>query len=73
MGSTLGCTNAAEHVIVTKFRAIKQRHYRVSPVIQKYIDEELQLMLQQGIVEESCSPWASPIVVVKKKDNSYRF
>ena len=29
-------------------------------------------MLSQGIVEPSTRPWASPIVLVQKKDGSYR-
>lgn len=73
MGNMLGCTNRAEHVIVTKAVPIKQRYYRVSPVIQKQIDNELEEMLKLGVIEKSNSPWASPIVLVKKKDGSYRF
>lgn len=34
MGSKLGCTNRAEHVIKTNSDPIKQRYYRVSQVVQ---------------------------------------
>lgn len=73
MGNELGCTDLAEHVIVTNSPPIKQRYYPVSPVIQAHIDRELEDMLKNGIVERSNSGWSSPILLVKKKDGGYRF
>lgn len=73
MGETLGCTNKTEHVIHTTSPPIKQRYYPVNPVMQKQIDQELDAMLKNDIVEPSDSGWASPILLVKKKDGSYRF
>jgi hypothetical protein len=34
------------------------------------VQEEIKTMLELGIIEPSKSPWASPIVAVKKKDGS---
>ncbi|XP_055913098.1 uncharacterized protein LOC129946788 [Eupeodes corollae] len=73
MTEGLGCTNLVEHKIRTSAEPIKQRYYPVSPAIQKHIDQELQEMLEAGVIEKSKSPWASPILLVKKKDGSYRF
>lgn len=73
MPDKIGCTHLVQHRIVTQAEPIKQRYYPVSPVVQKSVDEELDKLLKEGIVEPSNSPWASPIILVRKKDNSYRF
>ncbi|CAF3126930.1 unnamed protein product [Rotaria sp. Silwood2] len=47
--------------------------YRVSYKDEQLQREEIDKLLKQGIIEESVSPWSSPIVLVKKKDGSVRF
>jgi hypothetical protein len=74
MGENLGCTNRVEHKIITSSPPIRQRPYRVSPVMQKIIDDEIEEMLKMGIIEPSKSPWAAPVVLVQKKNTGkYRF
>lgn len=52
---------------------ISQRAYRVSPTERHTIRDEVEKMLQKGVVQPSESPWASPVVLVRKKDDSWRF
>ena len=53
-------------------RPIRQRSYRIPLAIKRDVIKELQEMKDDGIVEKSTSEWASPIVIVKKKDGSNR-
>lgn len=69
----LGSTSLVEHIIKTDSPPIKSRYYPVSPFMQKLIDEEVTKMLELGVIEKSDSGWSSPILMVPKKDNSYRF
>ena len=73
-GDQLGRTSLVQHVIDTgDATPIKQRPYRVSPDVKREIDRQVGEMLEKGIIQESVSPWSSPVVLVKKKDGSYRF
>ena len=73
-GDQLGRTSLVQHVIDTgDAMPIKQRPYRVSPDVKKEIDRQVDEMLEKGIIQESVSSWSSPVVLVKKKDGSYRF
>lgn len=72
--STLGRTDRVEHHIDTgEAREIKQRYYAVSPARQKMINEELDKMLELGVVEPSQSGWSSPILLLDKPDGTKRF
>jgi len=50
----------------------KQSYLHLSNFLEK-IDEILQNMLRAGVIEQSCCPWTSNVVVVAKKDGSLRF
>ena len=53
-GDQLGRTSLVQHVIDTgDAMPIKQRPYRVSPVVKKEIDRQVDKMLEKGIIQES--------------------
>lgn len=66
-------TDRTRSVLCSNSERIKQRYYLANPVIQLQIDEKLDKLLEMGIVESSKSPWASPIILVKRKDEKRRF
>ena len=73
-GKSLGRTTLVKHDIkTTSEQPIKQRARRL-PISQREIaEQEVEKMLVEDIIEPSHSPWASPIVLVTKKDGSTRF
>lgn len=74
VGAGLPTTTLTEHRIdVGSHAPIKQRCYVVSPKVQEAIREEVDQMLQDGIIEPSYSEWSNPIVMVKKPNGKYRF
>lgn len=69
-----GHKNIVRHSIRTvDAPPIKQRAYRTSPNMRAEIDRQVEQLLSQNIIEESCSPWSSPVVLIRKEDGSYRF
>ncbi|UYV66747.1 hypothetical protein LAZ67_4002754 [Cordylochernes scorpioides] len=51
----------------------KKMPYRFSPSERKEIQEDVDRMMEMGVVQPSESPWASPVVLVRKKDGFVRF
>ena len=70
----IGRTQLVEHTINTgDHQPIRQPLRRQPFQHQEYIDEETERMLEYGIIEPAASPWASNVILVKKKDGSLRF
>ena len=48
-----------------------QKPYQILYTKRELVKEELEGMLAAGVIRPSTSPWASPIVLVPKKDEGY--
>ncbi|KAJ8375587.1 hypothetical protein SKAU_G00061670 [Synaphobranchus kaupii] len=69
--SDYGYTTTVAHSIPTgNAHPMKQRHRRVPPHVFQEVERHVQDLVEQGVLKESCSPWASPAVIVIKKDGS---
>jgi len=71
----LGEIAATEHRIRLKPNTdpIRQTPYRAGHQNRKLINEQVESMLKAGVIEAAQSEWASPVVMVPKKDGSARF
>ena len=70
----LGRTTLVEHIIDTGDAApIKQRYYRLPPTKLDALNKEVDRMLELGVIEPAISPWNSPVLMIPKKDGTYRF
>ena len=72
--SELGHTDVVQHHVDTgAHRPIKQPVRRVPFVYRQTIAKLVKEMEETGIIKPSSSPWASPVVLVPKKDGTHRF
>jgi len=69
----LGRTDIVEHHIDTgDSKPVRQQLRRHPPAHVEAISTHVDSMLAQGVIEPASSPWASNVVLVKKKDGTYR-
>ena len=54
-------------------KPIKQHPYSMNPKRAQLMKAEIDYMLENRIIERSCSAWASPGVLVDKPDRTVRF
>ena len=70
----LGKTDLIQHHIeLTDYTPIKDRYRRIPPHWYDEVCKHLREMLEIGAIRKSNSLWASPVVLVHKKDGSLRF
>lgn len=69
----LGCTDLVSHDIpLIDDTPVRQRYRRISPSEYEVAKEHINPLLASSIIRESSSPYASPIVLVRKKDGTIR-
>jgi len=68
-----GCTTVVRHTIPTTSPPIRQPMRRLPEALKETVKTEVQHMLENDIIRPSASPWSSPVVMVRKKDGSWRF
>ena len=54
-------------------RPVKQPARRMPFAVRQEVARQLHEMQQGGVIQPSSSPWASPVVMVRKRDGSHRF
>ena len=70
----LGKTSLVPHEIrLSNNTPFKERYRRIPPHQYEEVRKHLQEMLDIGAIHRSTSPWASPVVLARKKDGSLQF
>ncbi len=70
----IGRTGIVRHKIDTgDAHPVKQAFRRTPFHMRKEVDKQIDDMLDREVIRPSSSPWAAPIVMVKKKDGTSRF
>ena len=69
----LGNTPLLKHGIETHGPPLRQPYRRQNPAVRREEMVQVQQMLSNNVIRPSNSPWASPVVMVRKKDGSLRF
>ena len=67
-GEPLGRTYLIRHDIKTNSHLIRQLPQRFPIGLREEGKKQIAELLKKDVIEPSSSPWASPVVLVKKKD-----
>ena len=63
-----------EHDIkLTTDTPVRVKQYPLPHSMMQAVNDEVRSMIELGVIERSESPYCSPVIIVKKKDNTNRF
>ena len=67
----MGHTSMVKHKIrLDNYTPFKERYRRIPPNLFDEVKKHLKEMIEVGAIRKSSSPWASAVVLVRKKDGS---
>ena len=70
----LGCLSGVEHKIITTDDFPVNEKFRRTPLVYQQQEKEyIDKLLEQGVIEPSCSEWSSAPVLVRKKTGELRY
>ena len=70
----MGHTSMVKHEIrLDNYTPFKERYHRIPPHLFDEVKNHLKEMIEVGAIRKSNSPWASAVVLVRKRDDSLRF
>ena len=65
--------NMTRRIITNDAQPVRMKPYRIPHAWDKEVSDQVQRMLDNGIIQPSLSPWNAPVILAKKKDDSMRF
>ena len=66
------CTFVKHSINLTDDTPFKQRHRRIPPAMIDEVRAHIEQLASSGVIRPSHSPWASNVVLVRKKDGKLR-
>ena len=67
------CNILKHDIKITGPQPFKERYRRIPPHLYEEVKTHLQEMVEVGAIRRSFNPWASAVVLVRKKDGGLRF